>query len=58
MIFVLDIIVNFMLNKRKSKKAAGASPQAPLGQWRSEGGHWGGGGGGGGGGHMSSGAGV
>ena len=29
---VLDITVNFMLNKRKSKKAAGASPQTPLGE--------------------------
>ena len=24
------VTVNFMLNKRKSKKAAGASPQTPL----------------------------
>ena len=29
---VLDITVNFMLNKRKSKQAAGASPQTPLGE--------------------------
>ena len=28
--YVLDITVNFMLNKRKSKKAAGAKPQTPL----------------------------
>ena len=27
-----DITVNFMLNKRKSKKAAGAKPQTPLGE--------------------------
>ena len=31
-IYVLDITVNFMLNKRKSKKAAGAKPQTPLGE--------------------------
>ena len=29
-VYVLDITVNFMLNKRKSKKAAGASPQTLL----------------------------
>ena len=29
-VYVLDITVNFMLNKRKSKKAAEASPQTPL----------------------------
>ena len=29
-VYVLDITVNFMLNKCKSKKAAGASPQTPL----------------------------
>ena len=29
-VYVLDITVNFMLNKRKSKKAAGAKPQTPL----------------------------
>ena len=29
---LIDITVNFMLNKRKSKKAAGASPQTPLGE--------------------------
>ena len=29
---LLDITVNFMLNKRKSKKAAGASPLTPLGE--------------------------
>ena len=31
-VYVSDITVNFMLNKRKSKKAAGASPQTPLGE--------------------------
>ena len=31
-VYVLDITVNFMLNKRKSKKADGASPQTPLGE--------------------------
>ena len=31
-VYVLDNTVNFMLNKRKSKKAAGASPQTPLGE--------------------------
>ena len=31
-VYVLDITVNFMLNKRKSKKAAGASHQTPLGE--------------------------
>ena len=31
-VYVLDITVNFMVNKRKSKKAAGASPQTPLGE--------------------------
>ena len=31
-VYVLDITVNFMLNKRKSKKAAGAVPQTPLGE--------------------------
>ena len=31
-VYVLDITVNFMLNKRKSKKAAWASPQTPLGE--------------------------
>ena len=31
-VYVLDITVNFMLNKRKSKKAAGASPQTQLGE--------------------------
>ena len=29
-VYVLDNTVNFMLNKRKSKKAAGAKPQTPL----------------------------
>ena len=29
---VLNITVNFMLNKRISKKAAGAKPQTPLGE--------------------------
>ena len=31
-VYVLDNTVNFMLNKRKSKKASGASPQTPLGE--------------------------
>ena len=31
-VYVLDITVNFMLNKRKSKKAAGVSPLTPLGE--------------------------
>ena len=29
-VYVFDITVNFMVNKRKSKKAAGASPHTPL----------------------------
>ena len=33
-VYVLDITVNFMLNKRKSKKAAGAKPQTPLGSYQ------------------------
>ena len=31
-VYVLDITVNFMLNKRQSKTVAWASPQTPLGE--------------------------